>query len=356
MTCTALRRLIRAGRNNGRHRRRPECLALEDRRLLATINVTSAADDGSANTLRWAIGMANTADTPTSIDIELGTSPATITLELGQLELTNTAQPITIYDGAGQGPVSISGNDESSVFDIDANVTATLSGLTITGGSTQGQWRRAQQRWHADVSWTARSAGIRRLPERVCTTPAQPRSTDCTISGNSSAGSGGGLFNLGNRESDRLHHHRQLLLQETAAGRAAGSVSVSAIPAAGTAAACSTTERSTLTNCTLSGNTAVNGGRSLRLWRCHSDSPAPSVTNISRERHLATAGIFAYAYENPSTSSRDVNGHHCCWKRSAGADFGYSAIRSGRRLSARTTSSALTAGSSSKTASTATSY
>ena len=71
--CTGLRRLIRAGRNNGRHRRRPECLVLEDRRLLATINVTSAADDGSANTLRWAIGVANTADTPTSIDIELGT-------------------------------------------------------------------------------------------------------------------------------------------------------------------------------------------------------------------------------------------------------------------------------------------
>jgi hypothetical protein len=135
--CTALRRLIRARQNTGRHRRKPECLMLEDRRLLATINVTSAADDGSANTLRWAIAMANTANTPTSIDIELGTAPATITLALGQLELSNTSQPVTIYDGVGQGPVSISGNGESSVFDINANVMVTLSSLTITGGSTQ---------------------------------------------------------------------------------------------------------------------------------------------------------------------------------------------------------------------------
>jgi hypothetical protein len=110
---------------------------LEDRRLLATINVTSAADDGSANTLRWAIGMANTADTPSSIDIELGTAPATITLSLGQLDLTNTEQPVTIYGGVGQGPVSISGNDKSGVLDVNAGVTATLSSLTVMGGSTQ---------------------------------------------------------------------------------------------------------------------------------------------------------------------------------------------------------------------------
>ena len=51
---------------------------------------TSGADDGSATRCVRAIGIANTAGTPTSINIELGTSPATITLELGQLELTNT--------------------------------------------------------------------------------------------------------------------------------------------------------------------------------------------------------------------------------------------------------------------------
>ena len=143
--------------------------ALEDRRLLATINVTSPADDGSTNTLRWAIGMANTADSPTSIDIELGTAPATITLDLGQLELSNTAQPVTIYDGAGQGPVSINGNNESRVFDVDANVAATLSDWTIAGGSTQ-----------------ANGGGLFNAGTLTL--------LDCTISGNSAL-TGAGIYN-----------------------------------------------------------------------------------------------------------------------------------------------------------------
>ena len=53
---------------------------LEDRRLLATINVTSTADDGSHNTLRWAIAQANAATTPSSIEIDWARSAATITL------------------------------------------------------------------------------------------------------------------------------------------------------------------------------------------------------------------------------------------------------------------------------------
>ena len=69
-----------------------------------------------------------------SIEIELGTSPATITLLQGQLELDNSAYPTTIYDGPGEGAVTISGNSASRVFQVDGGVTASISGLTITGG------------------------------------------------------------------------------------------------------------------------------------------------------------------------------------------------------------------------------
>ena len=71
-------------------------MALEDRRLLSTFTVTSTADDGSTGTLRWAVAQANSDTSPSTIDIELGTAPATITLSQGQLELSNTAQSVTI--------------------------------------------------------------------------------------------------------------------------------------------------------------------------------------------------------------------------------------------------------------------
>ena len=57
------------------------------------------------------------------------------------------------------------------MFQIDPMVTASLSGLTITGGSTAGCRRWSVQRGTATLS-------------------------DCTISGNS-AGYGGGLFSDG---------------------------------------------------------------------------------------------------------------------------------------------------------------
>ena len=127
-------------RRRQRRRMRPTLLALEERALLSTFPVTSAADSAPAsapavNTLRWAVEQANAATSASSIEIELGTSPATITLLQGQLELNNTAYPTTIYNGPGEGAVTISGNNASRVFQIDGGVTASISGMTITGGN-----------------------------------------------------------------------------------------------------------------------------------------------------------------------------------------------------------------------------
>src|SRR5262249_5030175 len=71
----------RAGRRErSRHRMKPRLLVLEDRRLLTSFfDVTSAADDGSNGTLRWAVGQANVTSGAVEIDFTLST-PAAITL------------------------------------------------------------------------------------------------------------------------------------------------------------------------------------------------------------------------------------------------------------------------------------
>jgi len=109
---------------------------LEDRQLLSMFPVTSTADDGSTGTLRWAVAGANADTSPSTIVFNLGTAAATITLTQGQLELSNTSESVTIDDGPGQGPVTISGNNESGAFQVDSGVTASISGLTITDGAT----------------------------------------------------------------------------------------------------------------------------------------------------------------------------------------------------------------------------
>ena len=123
-----------AGRERTRRRLVPELARLERRELLSTFDVTSTADDGSAGTLRQAIAEANAATSPSTIDFQLASTPATITLTQGQLSLNNTNAAITI-DGPGADLLSISGNHLSTVMAVYSGVTASLSGLTITGGA-----------------------------------------------------------------------------------------------------------------------------------------------------------------------------------------------------------------------------
>ena len=57
----------------------------------------------------------------------------TITLTEGQLELTNTSGTETIIGPAAG--LTLSGGGLSRVFEIDADVTAAISGLTISEGN-----------------------------------------------------------------------------------------------------------------------------------------------------------------------------------------------------------------------------
>lgn len=70
------------------------------------------------------------------IDFKLG-GAAAITLSAGQLELSNTAVPIAI-DGPGASQLTIDAKQESRIFLVAPNVKASISGLTISGGSVGG--------------------------------------------------------------------------------------------------------------------------------------------------------------------------------------------------------------------------
>ena len=198
-TVTVRRPIAGAGRRCPRrvlHEYRPAVQMLEGRRLLSTFPVTSTADDSGTGTLRWAVAQVDAASTPSSIEFELGTSAATIALSQGQLELSNTSDATTIYDGSGQGPVTVSGNDASRVFQIDEGVTATISGLTIAGGSTTGYGGGVNNAGTVTLSYCT-VQGNSSFAGGGLSNSGTVNLVDCTLSGNSGAGSGGGLFNLG---------------------------------------------------------------------------------------------------------------------------------------------------------------
>src|SRR5262249_49183312 len=105
----------------------PRLEVLEDRNLPSTLTVTSAADDGSAGTLRAVLVAAHSGDT---IQFAKPLKGQTITLTQGQLVIN---QNLTI-DGLGADKLAISGNATSRIFDISSGATVTISDLTLTGG------------------------------------------------------------------------------------------------------------------------------------------------------------------------------------------------------------------------------
>jgi hypothetical protein len=156
-------------RNQNRLRLRPDLLVLEERKLLAPFTVTSTLDNGSVGTLRWAVGQANAAGGAETIDFDstVFKQPQTITLTGAQLALSDKTGTETII-GPKAG-VTVSGDGLSRVIQVGTGVTASISGLTITGGS-------------ASTGGGLMNYGGMSL-------------TNCTISGNSASGIGGGLTN-----------------------------------------------------------------------------------------------------------------------------------------------------------------
>jgi hypothetical protein len=93
----------------------------------STLTVTSTADSGPGS-LRYEIAAAKGNDT---IVFAPSLDGQTITLTSGELDLTNN---LTIQ-GPGAGQLSISGGGSSRVFEVAGNTNVTLSGLTISNGT-----------------------------------------------------------------------------------------------------------------------------------------------------------------------------------------------------------------------------
>jgi hypothetical protein len=101
--------------------------ALEDRTVPSTLTVTSAADDGSAGTLRAVLTAAQNGDT---IKFAHQLEGQTITLTQGQLAVSKSVD----IDGLGANNLTISGNAAGRIFDISSGTDVTISGLTLTDG------------------------------------------------------------------------------------------------------------------------------------------------------------------------------------------------------------------------------
>ena len=111
-------------------------------------------------------------------------TPQTITLSDGPLELSDTGGTQTITGPAAG--VTISGGGTSRVFQVDSGVTASISGLTISGGSIipamAAVWRTTARR----RSPTAPSAATAPTSGGGVFNAGRANLTltDCTVSGN----------------------------------------------------------------------------------------------------------------------------------------------------------------------------
>jgi hypothetical protein len=229
-------------------------LALEGRELLSTLTVSNT-DDSGAGSLRAAISQANSdSGGDTIVFSELFSSPQTITLTGGQLELTGTRAPTTIT-GPGANLLSVSGHQASRVFLVDANVTASISGLTVTGGNAatsdddggggvQVMENGLLTMTDCTVSDNAASGQSGLGGGLVCFKGGSLTMTNCTVSGNSAVGGGGVSNDAGTLTMTNC------------------TVSGNSAPYGGGVANFGTSGTATLilTDCTVSGNSAKYGG------------------------------------------------------------------------------------------------
>ena len=193
-------------------------------------------------TLPGAVGLANQfAGSAISFDPAVFATEKTITLTGSQLELSDTVLTTSITGPAAG--VIVSGGGTSRVFQVDSGVTASFSGLTVSGGSVNGNGGGLY------------NAGTTML-------------TNCTVSGNSAGiDEGGGVFNRGTIT----------LTNSTLSGNSAGfGGGMETYNGTTTLTNCTVTSNSvsnngggldnfgtrttTLTNCTVSSNTASQGG------------------------------------------------------------------------------------------------
>jgi hypothetical protein len=218
-------------------------LELEGRALLANLTVSSIADDGSPNTLRWAINQANASSEADTISFSaLFDTPQTITLTGGALALNGTAT--TTIQGPGANLLAVSGGGKSGVFAVDS-APALISGLTITGGSAGVGGGVRNDGGNVTLSNVAvRGNAATGQGGGVATRSGGTTNLVASlVSGNTAASGGGGLLNQGGTLS---------LTNSTVTGNTAATGSGGGLA--------SSAGMTTLINVTVTANTAGTAG------------------------------------------------------------------------------------------------
>jgi hypothetical protein len=255
--------------------------ALTNTGTTLVVNTTSDSLDPGAGllSLREAIADDNSAAFPNPVvsitfDPTVFATPQTISLTNGVLELSGTASPITII-GPAVG-VTVSGGGSSEVFAIETNVSASITGLTISDGNATGNGGGLYNAGTLDL-------------------------IDCTISGNIASGTGGGMFDSGSGNAT--------LTDSTIDGNTSqGSYGGGGIYSNGTISLTGCTisgndssdrgggiylnyGTTTLTNCTISGNTAAVFGGGVQVYAATVTLNDCTVTDNSAEYG---GGIFDF--------------------------------------------------------------
>ena len=210
--------------------------------------VNSTADGGSPSgtlDLRGAVDLANLQAGAQAItfDPTVFAAAETITLGFGPLELSNTTGLETITGPAAG--VTVSGGDLSRVFMVASAVTAAISGLAITGGSTTGDGGALYNEGSTTLTGVTVAGNSAAGPGGGVCNARRGTITiiNCSITGNSSTAGGGGLYNDTGTVT---------LTDSTISGNTAF----------GNGGAVCGAKRGTVTiiNCSISGNTAGAGG------------------------------------------------------------------------------------------------
>ena len=219
--------------------------------LVVDTTLDKVDDTDDTTSLREALAYAESLPGPSTITFDpsvFGTTPQSITLTAGPLELTDTST-ITIA-GPGANLLRVSGGGNARVFDIQSG-SAALLGLTVSGGKAVNGGGLYNNRGtlalsNVTVSGNTASGDGGGLFNGSYGTLSL---TDCTVSGNAAGNAGGGLYT---EPVDTL-----TLSNVTVSGNTAG------LPGGGVFIGGGT---STLINCTVSGNSAGSTGGGLYVF------------------------------------------------------------------------------------------
>jgi hypothetical protein len=301
---------------------------LEARVLLSSIVVNSTSDSPSLGTvtLRQAINTAGVDTITFDSTVFVPNVLTTITLTGGPLELTHN---VTI-SGLGAGQVGVSGGNVTTVFKVDAGVTAEIDGLTITGGKASvnsagvnaggGIFNAGSLTLHNDVITANSAAGANDEGGGLFNSGTATVSVSGTTFSNNSAALGGGFFNSGN-----VTVTGGTFLNNSAATTGGGFYSLGTVTLTGTTLSHNTATLNgggffnnnvvTLTGSTLSNNTAQTGsggglfslGGSLTVTQSTvADNTAPSGGGLFVEISTVTLTASTIA-DNFGTSGGGID-------------------------------------------------